>query len=345
MTDPALETLFLAVAEAPPARRPLFLRARDGVAFALWRATHGKPVCEQGFKPHADVLMQAGIDVVSRVGDKANGFDQVWLLPPRQRVESRADLVRALRRAAPGARIVASVANDEGARSAESDFKALFGAAGSLSKHRCRAFWTDLDPARVDTTLADAWTDAAAPQRIADGRYLSRPGVFAWDRIDAASALLAAHLPVDLAGHGADLGSGYGYLASEVARRCAGVAALDLYEAQAMALDLARENLAEYAPRIAFDFRWHDVARGLSRRYDFVVTNPPFHATGRADLPELGQAFVRAAAAALRPGGRLLLVANRHLPYERTLAEHFATRDVLADEQGFKVIGATKGAA
>jgi 16S rRNA (guanine1207-N2)-methyltransferase len=343
LTDPTLDTLFLALTEAPPAQRPLFLRAREGAAFLQWRVrTHAAVSCEQGFKPHADALTAAGIDVAPRI-DAPSTFDQLWLLPPRQRLESRAELARAATLASPGARIVAAVANDEGARSAEADFKALFGTAGGFSKHHCRAFWTDFDPSRVDRTLADAWTAAAAPQRIADGRYLSRPGVFAWDRIDAASALLAAHLPADLAGHGADLGCGYGYLSDAVATRSTGVVALDLYEAQAIALDLARENLAPHAARIAFDFHWHDVSQGLHRRYDFVVTNPPFHATGRADLPQLGQAFVRAAAQALVPGGRLLLVANRHLPYERTLAERFVQSRVLADEQGYKVITAVRG--
>lgn len=340
MTDPTLETLFLAIAETPAASRRLFLNAREGAAFAQWRAQHGNVDCEQGFKPHADALSRADLDVAPQVDGT---FDQIWLLPSRQRAESRGLLVRALERAAPGARVIACAANDEGARSIEADFKALFGAAAGFSKHHCRAFWTDIDPARIDRALAEAWREQDAPRRIADGRFLSRPGVFAWDRIDAASALLAEHLPADLAGHGADLGCGYGFLASEVARRCAGVVAFDVYEAQARALDLARENLAGLGMPVTY--RWHDVAQGLDGRYDFVVTNPPFHATGRADLPELGQAFVRAAAAALRPGGRLLLVANRHLPYERTLAEHYEAQRMLADARGFKVIIATRGSA
>lgn len=353
MTDPALDTLFLAIAAAPVAQRALFLRAREGGAFARWRASHGRVQCEQEFRPHADALAQAGVDVVPSIDRHAfdhdaldqHRLDQIWLLPPRQRLDARGELARVATLAPHGARIVAAVANDEGARSAEADFRQLFGRAGGLSKHHCRAFWTDVDGEAVDRELAATWTAQAAPRRIADGRYLSRPGVFAWDRIDAASALLAEHLPAGLAGHGADLGCGYGYLASEVARRCPGVVALDLYEAQARALDLARVNLAAPDARVAYEFFWHDVARGLPRRYDFVVTNPPFHATGRADLPELGRAFVRAAAAALRPGGRLLLVANRHLPYERTLADGFAQQRVLADAQGYKVIAATRGCA
>ena len=190
------------------------------------------------------------------------------------------------------------------------------------------------------------WRQADAPRPILGGRFQSRPGVFAWDRIDPASALLAAQLPVDLSGRGADLGAGWGYLAAEVLARCAGVTALDLYEAEARALELARGNLAAHAGRAALDFHWHDVTTGLPRDgYDFIVSNPPFHAHDRGDRPELGQRFIEVAAQSLRPGGRLLLVANRHLPYEATVAQAFATHRVLAEGGGFKVIEAVKAQA
>ena len=41
-------------------------------------------------------------------------------------------------------------------------------------------------------------------------------------------------------------------------------------------------------------------------------------------------------------GGRFLLVANRHLPYERGLAAAFARVEVLADAEGYKVIEAVR---
>ena len=62
-----------------------------------------------------------------------------------------------------------------------------------------------------------------------------------------------------------------------------------------------------------------------------------------ADRPDIGRAFIAAAAEALRPGGRLLLVANRHLPYEAVLDAHFGSVRTLAQQQGFKVIEAVKG--
>ncbi|WP_372017932.1 class I SAM-dependent methyltransferase [Pseudoxanthomonas sp. 10H] len=320
-----------------------FLRARDG--WPLRQRPIGHLRCEQGFRPLADGLRQAGLDVQPDLEDAA-GAALVLVLPPRQRDEARALLARAVGMAAPGARVVAAVANDEGARSREKDLQQLAGLGGTLTKFHCRVFWTAPLSGAHDAALLARWRQADAPRPILGGRFHSRPGVFAWDRIDPASALLAAHLPADLAGRGADLGAGWGYLASEVLGRCPRVASLDLYEAEARAVELARLNLDPHAARVALGFHWHDVTTGLpAGGYDFIVSNPPFHGHDRGDRPELGQRFIEVAAQSLRPGGRLLLVANRHLPYEATVAQAFATHRVLAEGGGFKVIEAVKAQA
>jgi 16S rRNA (guanine1207-N2)-methyltransferase len=44
----------------------------------------------------------------------------------------------------------------------------------------------------------------------------------------------------------------------------------------------------------------------------------------------------------LAPGGRLWLVANRHLPYEQALSQGFASLRQVALQDGFKVIEAVK---
>lgn len=340
--DAALEALFtpFALGELawPADGNVLFLRARAGVPL------HALPtaglVCEQGFRPFAQKLERAGFTVAD-AGERK--FPLVLLLPPRQRDESRALLARALEHVAPGGRMVASVLNTEGARSAESDLERLAGTVHNLSKNKCRVFWTDPGESKIDEALVGEWAGLDAPRAIGSGRFHSRPGLFAWDRVDPASELLAGALPDDLQGHGADLGAGFGFLAAEVLTHCPGVAALDLYEAEARALELARANLSRLFPdgRVALAYHWHDVTSGLLRKYDFIVSNPPFH-LGRADLPALGRAFISAAAAALVPNGRLWLVANRHLPYEAELAAGFARVRVVADERGYKVIEAIK---
>jgi len=342
--DPALETLLLPLAQGalqwPDRGGALFLHARVGPA--LFDAPRPGLVCQQGFKPEADALQRAGLTTAVEV-DPAARFPLVLVLPPRQRDEARALFAQAVAHAAPGGIVVAAMANAEGAKSGQADLARLAGPLQVQSRHHCRVFWTaPLDGAH-DAALADEWRDADAPRTVGDGRYLSRPGVFAWNRIDPASALLAAQLPSDLAGHGADLGAGHGYLASEILTRCPAVTALDVYEADARALDLARSNLAPFGARAALSFHWHDVTGGLLQPCDFVVSNPPFHALTQADRPDLGRAFIAAAAAALRPGGRLLMVANRHLPYEAELGAQFGAVRVLAQAQGFKAILAIKG--
>ncbi|HEV2538749.1 MAG TPA: class I SAM-dependent methyltransferase [Frateuria sp.] len=336
-----LDALFLPFAQGelalPADARVLFLRARGGRWLREWAGPDW--LCEQGFKPFADDLERAGLTVGEAVSGER--YDRVLVLPPRQREEARAVFARAACHASPGGCVLAAVPNAEGAKSAQADFARLFGPVRSLSKHKCRVFWAMAgDP--LDRELLDQWIAWDEPRRIADG-YLSRPGLFAWDRIDPASALLAAHLPGDLRGRLADLGAGYGYLSAQAVARCQAIVSVDLYEAQARALGPAQANLDEAvtASGRQVDVRvlWHDVTRGLPYRYDAIVSNPPFH-QGRADLPELGRRFITVAAAALHPGGRLWMVANRHLPYEATLASCFAQVRTVATQDGFKVIEA-----
>jgi 16S rRNA (guanine1207-N2)-methyltransferase len=70
---------------------------------------------------------------------------------------------------------------------------------------------------------------------------------------------------------------------------------------------------------------------------------PPFH-LGRTADPALGRAFITAAARVLAPSGSLWMVANRHLPYESTLAASFAKVEEIAGDTRFKVLHATRPA-
>lgn len=339
MNDPALSSLFVPFEDGslslPEAGGTLFLRARAGNAFAREHAA--KLACVQSFKPDADALLHEGFTVLP--APQAGGtWPLVLVLPPRQRDEARALFAEAIRAASPGGLVVAAVTNAEGARTAEADLGQLSPITGSVSKHKSRVFWTQVDPARLDGARLDTAMERDQPREVLPG-FLSRPGLFAFDHVDPGSALLVSALPADLSGRGADLGAGWGYLAAAVLAKAPGVAVLDLYEAEARALELARTNLAGAAATRGF--QWLDVTRGLpSSGYDFIVMNPPFHER-REDRADIGQAFIRAAAAALRPGGRLFMVANRHLPYEATLTEAFAAIKPLADAGGYKVIEAT----
>ncbi|HZY42281.1 MAG TPA: methyltransferase, partial [Anaerolineae bacterium] len=79
----------------------------------------------------------------------------------------------------------------------------------------------------------------------------------------------------------------------------------------------------------------------FDRAFDAVVTNPPFHQGVGTDYAVAKQ-FVIDAARVLKPGGKLWLVANRFLRYERELADRFAEVRVAYEDNRFRVLVGVK---
>ncbi len=344
--DHALDALFHPFATGllrwPSGGEVLFLRGREGAALHAMRGAAVRAT--QPFRPEADRLQGIGIALLDEDALPLAAFPLVLVLPPRQREEARALLARACMAVAPGGLVVIAAANDEGAKTREAELKQLAAGVASASKFHCRVAWT-APGATFNAALLRQWAAADAPRRVASdevpgGSFVSRPGVFAWDRVDAASRMLAQALPGDLRGKVADFGAGWGYLSLQVLARCPGIAALDLYEADARAMALASANLAD--ANVPLRTHWRDVAAGVPERFDAIVCNPPFHALGRGERPDIGRAFIAAAAQALQPRGQLWLVANRHLPYEDALGSGFGQVTTVVQQGGFKIVQAVK---
>jgi len=198
---------------------------------------------------------------------------------------------------------------------------------GTVSKAHGKLVWlTGLD--------APDW---AAQDKILDGGFVTRPGVFSAEKIDKGSAVLASAMPPEINGRVADLGAGWGYLARHILER-QGVTHLDLIEADKVALDCAQSNIDDARA----GFVWGDATtHNPESAYDVVISNPPFH-TGRAGDPDLGRAFIAAAARMLSPKGRFVMVANRHLPYEDCLRAHFHHIEDFGGTSGFKLLSGAK---
>ena len=183
------------------------------------------------------------------------------------------------------------------------------------------------------------FSDWVGRETEVDG-FVTMPGVFSADGLDRGSELLAAALPTLLPPLVADPGAGWGYLSRAILER-GGVEELHLIEADHTALACARRNITD--PRAVF--HWADARSFVpDRPFDAVITNPPFH-TGRAAEPALGLAFIDAARRLLTRQGELWLVANRHLPYEKALADSFREVREIGQDPGFKIFRAARPAA
>ena len=169
-------------------------------------------------------------------------------------------------------------------------------------------------------------------------RFTALPGVFSAGELDPGSAALVEALPQKVSGlEVLDLGGGYGALSLPLA---AAGARTTLLESSLAAVESSRLNFDRAG--LAAEILHSDVDEALpaQRLYDIVVSNPPFHVGGRVVL-DVAEAFVAAAHAHLRPGGRFYLVANQFLKYEVWMRKLFS--DVrLRVVAGYKVIQASK---
>jgi len=264
---------------------------------------------------------------------EAGSVDEAMIYAPPGVLERRYTLALALKALKVGGRLDVMAPKDKGGSRLKKELTAFGVEIGETAKahhRRCIVI-------RPETlTGIDEAIEAGAPRLVEGLDAWSQPGVFAWDRIDAGSALLAETMP-PLKGRGADLGCGYGALATVVLRSPA-VTSLLLVDIDRRAVEAARRNIQD--PRVTFawaDTRTLEAAGDL----DFIVMNPPFHDGGAEDR-RLGQAFIRKAAEMLKKGGVLWLVANRHLPYEAELKEAFKRVTPAGDGGPYKLFECTK---
>ena len=288
------------------------------------------------FDPPGDAVQTSplipGSAALEEVSD--GSADAATVYAPPGVLERRYVLAHALRALKPGGRLDVMAPKDRGGSRLGKELKAFGLEVAETAKahhRRCLAVRPAGPLPELDEAIA-----AGAPRIVPGLDAWSQPGVFAWDRIDPGSALLARALP-ELKGAGVDLGCGYGALATVVLRSPA-VTALRLVDLDGRAVAAARRNVED--PRASFE--WAD-ARTLPETgdLDFVVTNPPFHDGGAEDR-RLGQAFIRKAAGLLKKGGVLWLVANRHLPYEAELDVAFKRWRMVVDAGGYKLFEAVK---
>jgi 16S rRNA (guanine1207-N2)-methyltransferase len=188
---------------------------------------------------------------------------------------------------------------------------------------------------------------------------VNHAGVFCADRLDIGTRFLLRHLPRRRGPERVvDLGCGNGVVGT--------AAALDNPEAEVLFVDesyqavasaeatfrantgaeTGPENGTETGPENGAgsraEFRVGDGLSGVpARTVDLVLNNPPFH-NHRATTDATAWRMFTGSRAALRRGGELWVVGNRHLGYHAKLRRLFGNCEVVASDPKFVVLRAVK---
>lgn len=240
-------------------------------------------------------------------------------------------------------------ATNEGIKSAATLLEAVFGNAtvlatdsGSRAVMAVKRAATPMDPAILDSPLLahDTFRSLDVVLRGTPMTLFSRPGVFSSEHLDEGTQVLADVLVVREGDSVLDLGCGSGALGL-LAARLSGTGRVTMVDVDSEAVRCTRRAIdASGAGNCRALIS--DVALAVrDERFDVVVANPPFHVGKQTDLAVPMQ-FIRDAHSLLKPGGRLQLVANRTLPYERLVQELFGNLQTIHDGPRFKVLAATR---
>lgn len=270
-------------------------------------------------------------------------FGEAWVRMPRSSLEAAMLLHAGAARIPDGAQLLLYGANDEGIRSAARHFPDGTTAPNPvLIKRRCRVLAAERATATAPATTPtapspphpdglDAWQILAPIDWGAGERdWTFYPGVFACGRLDAATALLIDHLPPLPTGTRVlDFGAGTGIIAAAIVERSPGTGVV-LLERDAIALVAAARNVAG-CTRVLGSGLAH-----VQGPFDLIVSNPPIHLGGAQSLATV-EALIRDAPSALRPGGTIMLVAQRRLPIPALLARSFRDVRTVADGGPFRV--------
>ncbi|MEM8541275.1 MAG: class I SAM-dependent methyltransferase [Pseudomonadota bacterium] len=288
-------------------------------------------VCEQHMRgPFLDLQIR-GANVSTAVMN-AEPFAGAFILIGKHRGENEAMIGRAASLCRQDAKVVIAGDKTIGIASLKRRIAQTVPIEGSLAKYHATAFWIDNEPKLKDLAALNAISMPTG--------FQTAPGMFSPESIDKGSAILANFIDKSIRGSVADFGAGWGYLSQIIAQNSA-ASSLDLFEAHWPSLEAAKANLRSI-DRLPLVYHWLDITREtITRRFDWIVMNPPFH-TGRKTEPGLGEKFIETSEKALKPNGRLLLVANSGLPYEKKILAHFSNCRELEKRDGFKILLAEK---
>ena len=300
---------------------------------ALWTDS---ALAAQALRNNAEANGHAATPVVWSTETPSSAPALVALRVPKQRPLLEYQLSRLARLMPPGAVLLAAGMDKHlSSRTAAILERTIGPTQRHRGKHKARLFSATRDtrPATTDNATVAYYCEAL------EGELRALPNVFSRDKLDIGSRFLLEHIQqLEPAGTVMDLACGNGVL---------GLAALHygltqevaFCDESAMAVASAWLNASRLFPQQAGNCSFHhgDGLLGYTgKQAELLLCNPPFHLNHTVD-EFAGRHLLRQCGDYLQPGGRLCMVANRHLDYLPTLKRRFRQVEQLGQNNKFIV--------
>ncbi|PAZ14975.1 50S rRNA methyltransferase [Streptomyces sp. SA15] len=214
----------------------------------------------------------------------------------------------------------------------------------SLAEKKARLIFCTPEPSGEPT--ANPWPysytlpDGIGP--VSGRTVVNHAGVFCADRLDIGTRFFLQHLPVTKGTRRVvDLGCGNGVVGTAVALADPEAEVLFVDESFQAVASAKATYKANGVPGHA-EFRVGDGLAGVpAGSVDLVLSNPPFH-SHQATTDTTAWRMFSGARRALRPGGELWVIGNRHLGYHVKLRRLFGNSRLVAGDPKFVVLKAVK---
>jgi 16S rRNA (guanine1207-N2)-methyltransferase len=320
----------------------LALKLRTGRLTILEHSLIARQMTQRTLQAN-DIENAAVQDGISLLPENAAAFDAAVIDLPKGRALTRRWLLEAWHLLRQPGRLYLAGANREGIQTAIKDAGELFEGLSVLGYKKgsriARLYRMELDElsewAGEPGIAPGAWREVEVVLGDERLKIRSLPGVFSYGELDSGTRLLLDNIG-DVTGKTVlDFGCGSGVIGLFLKRL--GAAKVDMVDVNLLAVESARENIRLNGLE-AVEALPSDVLQAVAdRRYSLVVSNPPFHVGKEVDY-QAAQAFIIHGSQLLEKGGRLVLVANRFIRYDRLLKEVFKKVDTLEESSKFHVL-------
>jgi 16S rRNA (guanine1207-N2)-methyltransferase len=329
--DPATEVMAALLDRLAPGARPLVVEEPSG---QLRAALAAQDCTAEAW------LRNAGADGTASAWPHAGPFSAAFVRLPKAKDALEFALHAAASVTAAGAPLFLFGANDEGIRSALSRLEAVADDMRALDARRHSRVLMGVRRAEIaglKARLSDWRVLGEAEIGGTRRAWVSYPGVFAGGRLDDGTAMLLAHLPeLRAEARVLDFGCGTGVIGAAVLARQP-QAAVDLVDADALAIEAARENVPSGRAMVG-----DRLAAAGRARYRAILSNPPLHAGVAEDHGTL-QRLIRDAPARLESSGVLQIVVQRRIKARDMMREAFGNADVVAEDGRYRVLRSVRG--